>query len=67
MQLIDFTGNLLEEPEGVISGTLFNLLKKEIIIYFYPYSQKYIYELIPKFGKLETVPSNLDFLEYKII
>jgi hypothetical protein len=42
-------------------------LNQEILITFIPYSQKYIYKLIPKFGKLKKIPKNKNIFKYKII
>jgi len=40
-------------------------IDQEVVIYFTPYSQKYIYSLYPKFGKIHSISD--DFNQIQII
>jgi hypothetical protein len=42
-------------------------INQVVIVNFYPHSQKYIYDLTPKFGKIIEVPENGNIFGYKII
>lgn len=74
----EYNSESYDDNNNTIQQLTKNYTKKEIkledlkvnqvvIVNFCPHSQKYIYDLIPKFGKIIEVPKNGNIFDYKII
>ena len=59
--------NIIDKKKMIMCDITELKVGQYVFVEFFPFSQKYIYTLLPKLGKISIVPKHNNIFDYKII